>query len=207
MRTRLHRAHRAGASSSKSGFTLAEVAVTLVIVALALTLCIQSISQAKFQAAYTRNYKLARDLGQLILGQVHAGLYAEEIENGIDGTFAEEGYPEFAFEVVVGDDTFDEDSTSDRFDSWAPTDDELEDEEDEDEEEIEEPYEKVKIRVIFPQIRDYPTELVLEQWMEWELVYGPSEDEEGGAAGALGALGGGGSSGGGGNNGGLGGGR
>lgn len=206
MRTRLHRARRAGASNSKDGFTLAEVAVTLVIVALALTLCIQSISQAKFQAAYTRNFKLARDLGQLILGQVHAGLYAEEIENGIDGTFAEEGYPEFAFEVVVGDDTFDEDSTSDRFDSWAPSDRELEEEEDEDEEEIEEPYEKVKIRVIFPQIRDYPTELVLEQWMEWDLVYGPSEeDEEGGAAGALGgALGGGGNGSG---AGGLGGGR
>lgn len=191
MRTRLHRkARRPGAANSNGGFTLAEVAVTLVIVALALTLCIQSISQAKFQAAYTRNYKLARDLGQLILGQIHGGLYAEEIENGIDGTFAEEGYPEFAFEVVVGDDTFDDDSTSDRFDSWAPSDRELEEEEDEDEEEIEEPYEKVKIRVIFPQIRDYPTELVLEQWMEWELVYGPSEDEEG-AAGALGALGGG----------------
>lgn len=189
MRTRFQRTRRLGVANSRDGFTLAEVAVTLVIVALALTLCIQSISQAKFQAAYTRNYKLARDLAQLILGQVHAGLYAEEIENGIDGTFAEEGYPEFAFEVVVGDETFDEDSSSERFDSWAPTDEELEAEDEEDEEEIEEPYEKVKIRVIFPQIRDYPTELVLEQWMEWELVYGPSEEEEG----VAGALGGGGS--------------
>jgi prepilin-type N-terminal cleavage/methylation domain-containing protein len=196
MRTRLLTKRPAGAATRTRGFTLAEVAVTLVIVALALTLCIQSISQAKFQAAYTRNFKLARDLGQLVLGQVHAGLYAEEIENGLDGTFAEEGYPEFAYEVVVGDETFDDDDYNERFDSWAPTDSELEDEEDEDEEEIEEPYEKVKIRVIFPQIRDYPTELVLEQWMEWDLVYGPS-DEEGGAAGALGdALGGGGQGGG-----------
>ena len=189
MRTRFQRTRRLSAADSRDGFTLAEVAVTLVIVALALTLCIQSISQAKFQAAYTRNYKLARDLAQLILGQVHAGLYAEEIENGIDGTFAEEGYPEFAFEVMVGDETFDEDSSSERFDSWAPTDEEQEAEDEEDEEEIEEPYEKVKVRVIFPQIRDYPTELVLEQWMEWELVYGPSEEEES----AAGALGGGGS--------------
>lgn len=191
--------YRPTASNRASGFTLAEVAVTLVIVALALTLCIQSISQAKFQAAYTRNYKLSRDLAQLILGQIHAGIYADDIENGLDGTFAEEGYPNFAYEVVVGDETFrDDDDYGDSFDSWAPTDRELEEEEDEDEEEVTEPYEKVKIKVLFPQIRDYPSELILEQWMEWALVYGPEDDESnGGLAGdALGtasdALGGGG---------------
>ena len=46
--------------SRRSGFTLIEVAVTLAIVAIGLTLCLQSLFTSKATAAQTRNLKLAR---------------------------------------------------------------------------------------------------------------------------------------------------
>lgn len=159
------------------GFTLAEVAVTIVIVGMALVLCLQGLSGSKLQAAQTRNYKLARELGLQTLGEVGAGLWAGDVTDGLDGSYADRGHPEFSYELVVGEDQFLEESVfeSGRYDSWNDRD---EDEEDEDEEQTEQPYEKVRIKVTFPKLQDYEHTLILEQWFPWQQVYGDADERE-----------------------------
>ena len=168
------------ANSPRAGFTLAEVMVTLVIVGIGLTLVLQGLNTAKLTAAQTRNLKLARDLAVLTLGQVEAGLFQEEEGERMFGSYAEEGYEDFSFEVVFGDDTLtDVEQALDEgaFDTWDHRRSLEEEEETEEDEEAVEPYETVRIRVTFPAIRDYKNDLVLERWMDWERVYGVDEEE------------------------------
>ena len=175
-RTKRSRSHR-----PDQGFTLAEVAVTIVIVGIALVLVLHGMNGAKMTAAHTSNTKLARDLALLTLGEVEAGLFQEDLDRDLifTGSYAEQGYEQFYFEIALGDQEFtDRESTDDgRFDSWRP-DPYAEEDEDEDatDEETAEPYEKVRIRVTYPPQEDFPNDLVLEKWMRWEQVYG--EDEE-----------------------------
>ena len=161
---------------ARAAFTLVEVAVTILILGIALTLVIQSLNTSKLRAKQTQNLKLARDLGALTMGRISAGLYREDIDSYYTGSYSEEGYPEFAYEIVLGDNTFPEADMYEfgpRFDSWYDDD----DEEDEEEEE-EEPYEKVRIRISFPQLIEYTNQLELERWIPWNQVYGEEEDEE-----------------------------
>lgn len=163
-------------TSSRGGFTLAEVAVTIVIVGISLVLVLQGLNTSKAIAAQTRYQKLSRSLGLVTLGQVESGLFQEDIESGLVGTYSEDGYPEIAYEVVVGDATFREADENGRFDSWAPRDDEEDAEEDE---EIEEPFEKVKIRVTFPKVGQMSNEILLERWMPWKQVHGEADEADG----------------------------
>jgi prepilin-type N-terminal cleavage/methylation domain-containing protein len=172
--------------SHRQGFTLAEVAVTVLIVGTMLIYLLQGLNTTKMLAAHTRNTKLARELAVYKLGQIGSGLYQEDIDRGIGGTFSEEGYPEFTYEVVVGDNTFLDQPADDRlqrpFDSWAPRDSsssssrssETDKEEDE---EVEEPFEKVRIRITFPKLKEFKNELTMERWFPWTQVYGASEEE------------------------------
>jgi prepilin-type N-terminal cleavage/methylation domain-containing protein len=161
---------------ARAGFTLAEIAVTIVIVGIGLLLVLQGLNTAKLTAAHTRNMKLARELGMLTLGQVASGMLQEDIESGYFDTYAEEGYPDFTFEIMLGDDVFREPEDDGSFNSWDP---ELDEEdEDEDEEEVEEPYEEVRVRVTYPAIKDLPNQLTLEQWIPWKQVHGEDEDAE-----------------------------
>ncbi len=167
----------------KGGFTLAEVAVTLVIVGITLLWVLEGLSRARMTAAHTHHTKIAAELAMTTLAEVESGLFWEDIdEDGLIGTYAEEGYETFSYEVVLGDETFDDwdedENQTLEFDSWAHQR-ELEEEEtdDEDEEDVEEPYEKVKIRVTFPKTTQQKPELVLERWIPWDQVYGPSEED------------------------------
>lgn len=160
------RAHR------QSGFTLAEVAVTIMIVGIGLILVLQGLNTAKLTAAQTRNVKLSRELAMLTLGQVESGLFQDEIENGLSGSYADEGYPEVTYDVAVGDQTFVEADPNAPHDSWAKTPDQ---QKKDDEADVQQPFEKVKIRVTFPKFAEYKNEAVFEQWIPWEQVYG-SED-------------------------------
>jgi prepilin-type N-terminal cleavage/methylation domain-containing protein len=160
------------------GFTLAEIAVTIVIVGIGLLLVLQGLNTAKLTAAHTRNMKLARELGLLTLGRIAAGDYQEDVESGMADTYADEGYPDFMFELVLGDDSFVEREDDGRFDNWDPElYDDYEDDEDEDEE-AEQPYEQVTVRITYPAIRDMTNQLSLEQWIPWVQVYGEDEDAE-----------------------------
>ena len=167
--------------SGRTGFTLVEVAVTIVIVGIGLTLVLQALGTSTSSAAQTRNLKLARELGLLTLGRIECGLYREEIQDRFYGTYAEDGEPDFEFEVALGEEVLqdeleDYDPNSPFYDSWNDPD--RYDDEDDEDEEATQPYEKVKIRVTFPKIREYKNSLILETWVPWEQVYGPTEDEE-----------------------------
>ena len=173
----------------RSGFTLAEVAVTIVIIGIGLVLILQGLNAAKMTAAHTHNSKLARDLAMVTLGEIESGMYSEDVEDSQDtlnGSYAEQGYENFYWEVVLGDETFPDlpDEESDRFDSWRPDpyDDDYDDEDEEDDEEDEgEPYEKVKIRVTFPPLKDFTNTLIFEKWVPWDQIYGVDEEDEEGA--------------------------
>ena len=178
--------------SKPNGFTLAEVAVTIVIVGIGMLLVLQGLNTAKLTAAHTRNTKLARELALTTLGQIASGQFQEDIQDGLEGSYAEEGYPEFTFEVVVGDDSFREASTDGPFDSWSYRDERARENEEADadrdkekkdpQEETDEPFEKVKIKITFPKIdvakEQLKNELVLEEWIPWKQVYGQKEDAE-----------------------------
>lgn len=165
----------------RDGFTLAEVAVTIVIVGMALVVLMQGLNTAKMTAAHTRNSKLASELARLTVGRVSAGLFQEDLDSNeyLDGTYADDGYPEFSWEILLGDETFpdaeeDEDEFRDRFDTFAWDD----EDDDDDDEDADEPYEKVSVRVHFPAMREFENNLTLVQWIPWDQVYGSDEDEE-----------------------------
>ena len=81
----------------RGGFTLAEVAVTIAIVGIALTLAMQTLNGATLRAAHTRNMKTARELGLYTLGQIEAGLYWEDIEAGLGASYSELDFPDFYY--------------------------------------------------------------------------------------------------------------
>ena len=161
---------------ARAAFTLVEVAVAILIVGIALTLVLQSLNTSKLRAKQTQNLKLARELGTLTMGRLSAGLYQEEIDSYYTGSYSEEGYPEFSYEIVLGDNSFPEVEGYEegvRFDSWYDED----VNEDDEEEDAEEPYEKIRVRVTFPILSEYSNQLELERWIPWDQVYGVDEDE------------------------------
>jgi len=161
--------------SARRGFTLAEIAVTIVIVGVGLVLVLQGLNTAKITAAQTRNTRLARELALYTLGQVEAGLYQDDIEQGLNGNYSEMGYTAFSYEVIAGDATFRERDPNSPYDSWQPTQKELDDKK-KDGDEITQPFEKVKVRVTFPKFGEYSNELILERWIPWEQVYGTQDE-------------------------------
>jgi prepilin-type N-terminal cleavage/methylation domain-containing protein len=169
---------------ARSAFTLVEVAITIVIVGIGLLLVMQGLNVAKITAAHTRNFKLSRELALLTIGEIEAGEFQKDIENGLNGSYAEQGYPEFSYEVIVGDATFREKTATGGFDNWAPTDQELEQKKKDEEDHKEEPFEKVKIRVTFPKLAEYSNELIFEKWIPWKQVYGEKDDSTATAAAA-----------------------
>jgi len=173
---------REEAPAPRAGFTLAEVAVTIAIVAISVTTALRVLNGSKLTAAHVRNQRIARELGLYTLGQINSGLYWDEIERGgLSGSYADLGHEDFYFEVVVGDEalpnTEERDPELTAFDSWA-YDRELQYEDEDYDEEAAQPYEMVKLRVIFPQLRDFPNSIDMERWMRWEQVYGEEEEAE-----------------------------
>jgi prepilin-type N-terminal cleavage/methylation domain-containing protein len=168
--------------ATRKGFTLAEVAVTIVIVGIGLVLVLQGLNTAKLTAAQTRNEKLARELALYTLGQVESGLYQEDIEQGLTGNYSDQNAPAFGYEVVVGDEAFLDTSSNTgsnaSFDSWKPrTQKQIDEQQKKDEEKLPEPFEKVKIRVTFPKLGEYQNQVILERWMPWAQVYGETEED------------------------------
>jgi prepilin-type N-terminal cleavage/methylation domain-containing protein len=170
----------------RGGFTLAEVAVTIVIVGIGMLLVLQGLNTAKMSAAETKNMKLSRELALRTLGLISSGQFQDEIQNGLHGSYAEEGWPDFSYDVVVGDDTFQNSTNDQTFDSWAPkpTDTKKDDSKagQDPKDVVDQPYEKVKIKVTFPTIEiekaQMKHELVLEEWIPWKQVYGEKEDDK-----------------------------
>lgn len=170
----------------RAGFTLAEVAVTIVIVGIGMLLVLDGLNRAKLTAAQTRNFKLSRELALRTLGLIASGQFQDEIQSGLHGSYAEEGWPDFSYDVVVGDETFQTSTNDQTFDSWAPkpTDTKKDDSKapQDPKDVVDQPYEKVKIKVTFPTIEiekeQMKHELVLEEWIPWKQVYGEKEDDK-----------------------------
>ncbi len=160
-----------------AAFTLAEVAVTIAIVGLILVFVLQGINESKLLAAHTRNQRLARELGLLTLSQIGSYLFKDEIrDDRLEGNYADEGYPEFAFEAVLGDKTFrDRDPNTGAFDNWRTEAEKKNSQTDATTDETtEQPYEKVQVKVTFPGGADddpKKNQLVLEQWLPWKQVH------------------------------------
>ncbi|MEE2939888.1 MAG: prepilin-type N-terminal cleavage/methylation domain-containing protein [Planctomycetota bacterium] len=173
---------------ANGGFTLAEAAVTIAIVGIVLLAVMQGLQGAKMASLNVKNQKTAYELGTGLIGEIRVGLYREELESGMTGDFAEQEEPDFRWEVTLGDDVFtDADDSAERpFDNLQDRRDREEEREnssdsrftDDEDEEAAEPFEKVKVRVTYPAVEEYPTELLLEAWIPWEEVYGPEEEEE-----------------------------
>ncbi|NOT31580.1 MAG: type II secretion system protein [Planctomycetes bacterium] len=183
---------------TRGGFTLAEVMVTLLIVSIGLLLITQGLTRARFSAAETHHRKLARELALLTLGRLESGLFWEELDGGdgdvLTGTYAEEGYEEFHYELVLGDEEFRERAEPDGrqgsyHDSWEYEREReqrlrREDDDKDEEEQVAEAFEKVRIKVGYPRFGEElnESELVLERWIPWEQVYGSEEDDSRDAA-------------------------
>ncbi len=176
-------------SRHNQGFTLVEAALAIALVGMALTATLHILQASKLSAAHTRDQKTARVLALKTLGEIESGLRWDELEEGafLSGTYAEDDYPGFEWELAIGDQSFSEQEEYDPnapFDNWEwKRDREAEEEssytgDDSEENENHEPYEKVRIRVTYPKYGDMNHELTLERWMPWDQVYRPEESED-----------------------------
>lgn len=170
-------------SRREKGFTLAEVAVTIALVGLALAWMLQVLNASKLTAAYSRNLKLSRELALLTLGQIESGVYADDIDRDrIEGSYAEEGFPDFFFEAVIGDENFRPDPNDQRaFDNWKHERDQKKRSRssDEESEEAKQAYEKIQLKVTFPKIQELKNEYVIERWIPWKQLH-PEEEKAAG---------------------------
>lgn len=167
--------------SKQGGFTLAEAAITIALVALTLSTMLQILQGSKFTTAYTRDLRRARDLGLTTLAEIESGLWIDLIDSYRTGNYADKDLPNFSFDLAVGDEGYlgeglEQEDGTEPFDNWAyQREQDLED--DDDEEEAVEAFEKIKIRVTFPKYGDQRNEIELERWIPWEQVYGEIEEE------------------------------
>ncbi|HIF40989.1 MAG TPA: type II secretion system protein [Planctomycetes bacterium] len=176
-------------TSNKRGFTLVEAALAIALVGMALTATLQILQASKLSAAHTRDQKTARVLALKTLGEIESGIRWDELDEGalLSGSYAEDDYPAFYWELAVGDQQFSIQEDVDPYgpiDNWAlrrERDEYLEANEDEDlgGEESAKPYEKIRIRVTYPKYSDLENELTLERWIRWDQVYRPEEGEDG----------------------------
>jgi type II secretory pathway pseudopilin PulG len=180
--------------SGREAFTLAEVAVTLVIVGMTLLLVLEGLNSSRTTAAQSANRRLSLELGLMTMARVEAGLLWEDLD-GIGGTlsgsYAEEDYEAFFWEITVGEDDnadFEQDQDSPYFDNFAHrqyVETESSDSDPEDRDPFSDSgstggsYEKVVVRVTYPQLmRSKPTNvLVLERWIPLDLVFGKSDEQ------------------------------
>ena len=176
--------------STKAGFTLAEAAITIAIVGLTLTYTMQALQSAQITAAHSRNVKIARELGLLTLSEIATGRWWDDIATERGGTYAEQQYPEYYYELAVGDESFPDDTSNDDYyngvkhDNWRYREEQAFNSGSYDEdEEAAQPFEKIQVQVTFPQLNELlENRITLERWIPWEQVYGVDEDLEQGVA-------------------------
>ena len=171
------RPRRVRGNEARSGFTLAELAVTLAIVAVVVLFVLQGIYASRDDAYHTHNLKLARELALLTLGRIESGQYQEEIRGSYFGPFVYEDNETFEWEVAFGGEPLRERADDGSFDSWNEERLYEEDQDDYDEDAAE-PYEQVEIKVTFPPIGGRSGELFMVRYMPWTQVYGEDEEDE-----------------------------
>lgn len=177
--------------SAQAGFTLAEAAITIAIVGLTLAYTMQALQSAQITAAHSRNVKIARELGMLTLSEIATGRWWDDIDTERGGTYAEQEYPEYYYELAIGDESFpDDDSHNDYYDgikhdTWRYREEQAFNNGDfEEDEEVALAFEKIQVQVTFPQLDELlENRITLERWIPWEQVYGVDEALEAGTSG------------------------
>ena len=159
--------------------------MTLVIVGMTLLLVMEGLSSSRTTAAHASNRKVAMGLALLMIGRVESGLFWEDLDGQpgtLSGSFAEEGYEAFQWELVVGSDELSEydEEESPYFDSFRYRR-QVERERREDADETEAyaetgstggPYEIVKVRVTFPKLADEENEVTVQRTIPLRQVFG-----------------------------------
>ena len=181
----MRRGHRN--TSNAGGFTLAEAAVTIAIVALMLIYVLQGLEGAKMAAfLHQATQDRLRARRRFAPGEIKAGLYREELESGDTGDFSDKDEPTFSWEVALGEDALEETDDVERpYDnlaerrSWEQDQEDRSDSDNEDEEEAEVTLREDQGSASYsPPLGDRPNELVIEEWVAWVEIYGEDEDEE-----------------------------
>jgi len=183
---------------ARGGFTLAEVAVTLLIMGLCMLYVLQGLNESRHTAMYTYRTKMAREMATLLLSKVEAGAYWEDLEsdNMLSGACVEEDelYEDYFWEMTFGDEAeFSTVLEGDRK-KWDRDDhttlsyrdmQERERDHDEGEDELltEEPFEDVRVRITLETELENKVLITLEKKIPWDLVYGTNEEEEEGGSG------------------------
>ncbi len=169
---------------ARSGFTLAEAAITIAIVGLTITYTLQALTSAQTTAAHTHELKLAREMALRTLGEIATGQYQAEMNDVITGTFPEDEAPFMQYQIAFGDATLPshgdprDDYGRERIDNWENRRQWEDQRSDSDEDEAEEEYEIVRIRVIFPKHSEELDDFIeFEAWIPWDQVYGADEQE------------------------------
>ncbi|HRV81317.1 MAG: hypothetical protein H6830_05115 [Planctomycetes bacterium] len=166
---------------TRSGFTLAEAAITIALVGLTITYTLQALTSAQTTAAHTHEVKLAREMALRTLGEIATGQYQAESTEVIVGTYPEDIAPYMSYQIAFGDASLPdhgqrEDRDVERIDNWANRRQWEQNNQTSDEETVEEDYETVHIRVIFPKHSEELNDSIeLEAWIPWEQVHGKAE--------------------------------
>lgn len=90
--------------SNKAGFTLVEVMAAIAILGIGLVSLILAVNRAKDTAYVTRSVKAVRHLASNLMSQIETGRL-ENLYDGQSGDFSEEGYPEFQYEIGIGEES------------------------------------------------------------------------------------------------------
>lgn len=89
-------------SMRRRGFTLMEVMVAIMLIAVAMTTLMQLRNDSVGRAADGRSMSLAARLGSQLLHRIEAGQMID-VFDGLNGDFAEEGYDDFTYVIALGD--------------------------------------------------------------------------------------------------------
>lgn len=86
------------------GFTLVEVMTAVAILGIGLVSLILAVNRAKDTAYVTRSVKAVRHLASNLMSKIETGRL-ENLYDGQSGDFSEEGYPEFQYQIGIGDES------------------------------------------------------------------------------------------------------
>lgn len=171
---------RISKSENARGFTLVEVMAAVAILGIGLVSLMLAVNRAKDSAFVTRNLKAVQHLSLNLMGEIESGKF-ETLHDGMLGNFSEQGFPEFEYEIGLGEDSsVGSDSEDLRTDSEKQRDERRRYEESQNEsgnsststEKKETKYEQVTLKVKFKTLADEPVSYVLIKKMPTDIIDG-----------------------------------
>jgi len=170
------------------GFTLIEVMAAVAILGIGLVSLILAINRAKDTAYITRSLKAVRNLSTNLLAEIESGRI-ENLYDGMGGDFSSEGYPEFHWEIGIGDESVVPTAAQDlrteeerRRDEQKALDKQKSESEPSgqsaESSSTQATYEQVTVRVSFKSLAEQPSSFVLVKRISSDIVNGKFKKEE-----------------------------